>query len=907
MNIVAEGVDYSTYPPGGAALKAAGKQFVVRYLADDWRGLAYQNPNEIADLKAHGIEIAVVYESAANRMLGGYAAGAVDAVYAQNVLLRRGLPADQPIYFACDFDASPAPRPRSRWLDDAGRLRFLPGTIAYDLLGKAATPLLNRLYLKTQSKPLRRAIREMKLTVQKAQDTAEEIGREVVKLTDAEREMVSDIIEKELSTGVVPPEHAVKLAATMNEVLGKQTDELVKLGMLAPDTAEQWRGKYLARYYKDKLGARVQSAWDKAISTFGAKPMRGLRGNHFKGRGLFEVIPEAELPAWEANGWEVRDPDYQEGITKDGTVRVWRDFTRAEREKMGEIRDAGFRFVMGYMETQKDIALGRMFQAIAADPELSSKYQTEELSEQVPDGTISGTGVKKYGKLAGRWVSRETISHLSQIEESQSEAFKMYRKAMGLWKETKTSLNPVAHVNNIVSNITMAHFAGVSYWDGHKYAKAMRDFAMKSDSVKEAKDAGLFLGTVSDAELMNVLPEDLKAIVRQQEGALTKVGSNAFNAMTWFLRRPMGAAYQAEDTFFRYLIWKDARDQGMSAEDAVDYSLRYIFAYDDLPLRARQIRDFMIPFFAYTYKAIPALLHTAANYPWRFAAPAAVMWGINAAAYAIAVGDDDDDWIERLQKYLTDPAYREKARAKEKMEREYLPEWMKGETIMNTPKAIRLGMDEVTKLPLFIDVYRMVPGGDMLDMNNNAGGTPWLQPFTPNHPLLTTYMAMFGNRDGWTGKDVVDKTDDSTEAAQKRLGWMWRQTAPALAYGNYHFERTMQALAQATGKPVQWAPEFMGGMEATGIAKDGLPVQPKYAAMQTFGLKVRPIDVEMGEIYDNAAKNKLIREIDAEMRRLQRLNSKGAVSDAALDREREKANLKKDRLNNGLTVDGNPR
>ena len=232
---------------------------------------------------------------------------------------------------------------------------------------------------------------------------------------------------------------------------------------------------------------------------------------------------------------------------------------------------------------------------------------------------------------------------------------------------------------------------------------------------------------------------------------------------------------------------------------------------------------------------------------------------------------------------------------------------MKGETIMNTPKAIRLGMDEVTKLPLFIDVYRMVPGGDMLDMNNNAGGTPWLQPFTPNHPLLTTYMAMFGNRDGWTGKDVVDKTDDSTEAAQKRLGWMWRQTAPALAYGNYHFERTMQALAQATGKPVQWAPEFMGGMEATGIAKDGLPVQPKYAAMQTFGLKVRPIDVEMGEIYDNAAKNKLIREIDAEMRRLGRLNAKGAVSDAAFDREAEKANVKRDRLNDGLTIDGKPK
>ena len=221
-------------------------------------------------------------------------------------------------------------------------------------------------------------------------------------------------------------------------------------------------------------------------------------------------------------------------------------------------------------------------------------------------------------------------------EESQSEAWRIYRKALGIWKEGKTALNPVSHVNNVVSNLTMAHLAGVSYHRADKYIAAARDFATKALGITEAKEAGLFLGTMSDAELMNVLPEDLKLLVRQQDSTANKIGRASFNVMTFWLRQPMGWAYQAEDTFFRYLIYKDARENGMEAHDAVDHAQKYIFTYDDLPKSARMIRDLGIPFFSYTYKAAPALLYTALTHPIRLATPAAVLWGINAAAYAIA-------------------------------------------------------------------------------------------------------------------------------------------------------------------------------------------------------------------------------------------------------------------------------
>lgn len=106
-----EGVDYSATPPGAAALLAEGKRFVARYLSDDWRGLDFQDPGELTDLQANGIDIAVVYESTEQRPLDGEAAGIVDATYAQNKLLRLGLPPAQPIYFAADWDFAPNDQP----------------------------------------------------------------------------------------------------------------------------------------------------------------------------------------------------------------------------------------------------------------------------------------------------------------------------------------------------------------------------------------------------------------------------------------------------------------------------------------------------------------------------------------------------------------------------------------------------------------------------------------------------------------------------------------------------------------------------------------------------------------------------------------------------------------------------
>ena len=102
-----EGVDLSFARPGGKAIAAAGKRFVVRYVpypGDNGKGLTRA---EIADYHAHGLAIALVFESGAQRARHGRPAGVADAKTARAAIRALGMPATQPVYFAVDWDATP--------------------------------------------------------------------------------------------------------------------------------------------------------------------------------------------------------------------------------------------------------------------------------------------------------------------------------------------------------------------------------------------------------------------------------------------------------------------------------------------------------------------------------------------------------------------------------------------------------------------------------------------------------------------------------------------------------------------------------------------------------------------------------------------------------------------------------
>lgn len=107
------GLDYAGGRPSGAAIKAAGYDFVVRYLSSGGASLPGKllTPAEADDLRAHDVEIVSNWETLSDRMLGGYGAGVADANMAMAQVLHCGGRTDRPIYFSCDWDAAEEEQP----------------------------------------------------------------------------------------------------------------------------------------------------------------------------------------------------------------------------------------------------------------------------------------------------------------------------------------------------------------------------------------------------------------------------------------------------------------------------------------------------------------------------------------------------------------------------------------------------------------------------------------------------------------------------------------------------------------------------------------------------------------------------------------------------------------------------
>ncbi|WP_405485966.1 DUF1906 domain-containing protein [Nocardia sp. NBC_00511] len=103
------GLDYAAGRPAASAIRAAGYDFVVRYLSDGGPTLPGKllTPAEADELRAHGVSIVSNWETTAARMLDGYGAGVTDARTALAQVLRCGGRPDRPIYFSADFDATP--------------------------------------------------------------------------------------------------------------------------------------------------------------------------------------------------------------------------------------------------------------------------------------------------------------------------------------------------------------------------------------------------------------------------------------------------------------------------------------------------------------------------------------------------------------------------------------------------------------------------------------------------------------------------------------------------------------------------------------------------------------------------------------------------------------------------------
>ncbi|MDO5638639.1 MAG: hypothetical protein Q4G28_02095 [Neisseria sp.] len=754
-----------------------------------------------------------------------------------------------------------------RWFNEQGELRA--GLAAYNKLGSLIKPVLARAKLaNNHPDSFTRYMRDYRAQINVAGQTAQDIAEAGKTLTADERRLLSDVLEMELPEGVETSPEMQELAGAVREILSQQSDDLVALKMLSPESAERFRDTYLPRMYNKQAGGLFDHTDLGKMNREFRRAQRGklgtaIKGNHLKGRGIFKEVPIKERDYWTERGFEVREDK------GNGKLLMWRDYSRDERAQMGEERDAMLRFTSGYIKTQGDIAKGMLFNRIAEDGELSSNVQLEADWVQVPDTAIAGTGgVKRYGALAGKWVHPEVAYHLQQQFYIDGAMQKVWRSALGWWKLAKTVYNPVAHVNNVVSNIAMTWSAGGRLRDLVPMANEIRKKgalyreALELGLIGEAVDvAGLqemFVGlnnAADDGQLMDTLiGRVLKRADKMALGIPGKVGDK------------FQTAYRVEDEVFKLALYKRGKERGLSPKEAADYALTFMFDYSEIPQGVKWVRDTgILPFISYTYKAMPAMARLALTRPHRMLAVTAAMYSLNALSYALLGGDADED-----------------------EEREYMPDYQKGFTSFGTPKLIRLPWNDSKGKPVFVDVYRWLPLGDFADTQNQMGGLPLPQWATPNGPVVNHAFALLGNKDTFTGREIVKPYMSDGEKAATYGKWLAQQWLPAsvgVPY-SYHTNNVLDGVkSQFEGSKMAEALEWMG---YTGTNYRGEDKQLYRTLPGAFGVKLRgekPQDMKAAQQRRTGYE---IRELKADMGRIRRDNTlSDSTKDARLENRRK--------------------
>lgn len=776
---------------------------------------------------------------------------------------------------------TPPARPRNPVTAVADAYRRRIGDPTWNAIERRLEPILHRARLTDRTPtPIKRAMRRMRAEQMAAARKAQQVTKALEPMSLDERKLISDYIEGELEAGVVPPEHVKQTAAAMQAAHAEQGRELVRLELLSEKSHKRLSGagRYLARYYGKHL---LKNRFDNQLRQV---HKASIRGDRLKGRGLTETIAAEDWPRYKELGWELRDMSEAE-LADAGAktnVDVWRDFTPEERRSMGEVRDAGYRYVRGYLEAAKDIAMGRMFERIA-ESEFSHDSRTAGPPPddwvQVPETIIPKTGgAQRYGKLAGHHVSPDVWDHIKAIRPARPDTYGQqvldaYLYGLSLWKEGMTALNPVVHGNNVISNVIMADWAGIPPWEmrwNGAYGRALREYIKKGPQYLEALKAGLFGTEFFGTEIRQIF-EDLGPSMRSAEMAQSSLMRRVMDyAYRWSgaetYRNKMGRLYQAEDQFFKLLVYMDQRAKGAEIDEAIDTAERYFFNYADIPQGVRVAKATVLPFFSYTHKALPVIARTWVQEPWKMAKWIALFGGANWAAYEYAFGDD--------------------ASVDEETERALIPKYMRGTTSIGTPKSIRLPVQSRSGNPMFMSTERRMPMGDLLDLVNQSGGVTWPAPFMPSHPLLNLFSGVMLDKDPFTGREVVRPTDRGQEA-ERRAGYIARQLLPntPVLPGSYSWNKVMNGIAGSTGEELDLGP--LG--QYTGRDYYGREQNlPRALADTLTGFKVREIDMDEQRIRQHGDVNRLRSQIRGELRALSKKLGRGAITQDHFDNELER-------------------
>ncbi|WP_422444160.1 strawberry notch C-terminal domain-containing protein [Endozoicomonas sp. ALB091] len=699
-----------------------------------------------------------------------------------------------------------------------------------------------------------------------------------------------------------------ELSEPVKDVMKKMGELAVEYGWITREAFERHKGFYLHRSYfthEHFDQSRLQRWFDSRMRARRKK----VHADTFKGRGKFraeslnKVLSEINkhAPDWYAQQVKANNPNLEgvtltvlEKVRSDGKVAhrvywpegvaipdafstyteqpamkvravrespgknqlyLYRDYTRAEREQMGEIFDLRYAVARTFHTMANDLAMGHFYKDISEKEEWAveataenletlnwtnprSRWNTLALVEhewvRVPTTMIKKAKAYQWGRLAGTFgedgkpvkesgylVRSEIWKDLNEIMELNKPT--TWRWLMSQYKLNKTARSPVTHMNNIMSNFVLADLLDVRFADIWDALKSMKD---RDERLVEAEDYGVFGSSMAEVELrekyLTPLLRELRAAnvhtvpqpARQKMAlfaALDKVGQALRTADSKATQ-----LYQLEDDLFRMAVYLKRTRIGDSPAEAALAARKQFIDYDIRAPWINSLRQTIMPFLSYNYRIIPLLADAARKRPWKLAKYITIAEAMIMAAYALTGGDEEEEY-----------------RA--------LPKHLQGNSSIGIPgiekvnlfgrdirlgvrKAIRLPMRDFYGDPMFIDITRDLPGGDVTETaGHGAIEVPVVVQW--GGPLVTAIELLFTNKSSFTGQPITNELSDTgMEKAGKMAHYAYQAMMPnwPILPGTHAWNRVVNrpdgGLQSMTNKPYDRATEIINslGIKARG-------------------------------------------------------------------------------------------
>ena len=385
----------------------------------------------------------------------------------------------------------------------------------------------------------------------------------------------------------------------------------------------------------------------------------------------------------------------------------------------------------------------------------------------------------RFGDLKGSYVNGSVFG--SMLDLSSGEQFitsRTYSKLMQWWKGNKTKWSPSTHMTNTVSNVGMAYINDIPMstvklaasiisrnWSGGKLTPAEKQL------LEMFNQSGAVLGNYSPNELHRKIAAALADDVNDKGDDPNSLWTTAKTMMRFekikatynTISTGAGDLYQFEDNMFRFGAFikelSVQQERNGTLEDrhilaAGAFAKAAMINYNIHAPLINALRQTVLPFLAWPYRAVPMLTRIAYQKPWKIAGMGSVVYAINALGYA-ATGANEDD------------------------ERKKLPESMKQHVWGIGPSSyVRMPWGD-SNTPTYLGLGKDIPNGDLIQQNDHGfmGIDDWPSFATPTGPWVSILMAGAGY-DSYQGRRLYGDTDTTTQKAMASLKYLDNQLSP---------------------------------------------------------------------------------------------------------------------------------